>query len=578
MTCCAGPLRATHAKKFQGEIATTSSIESVPPQSRASLQTSVTAPATALTSVAPLSSIFPQTAAISETTASPQTAVSSRVATTPQTSASLQTVLAAPLVPATSLSPPTAATPPPPRMYVACNQCRVDGLRCNLKRHQTGPCRNCKHNSEACKFVLIPPPEKLIRNNAASARGGSTSKKSTKKPSSRNKNKKRKLPVKKSLRGKGTVSKRGSRNTSFHPLALEHRMTQGIPHILICTSFAHPISFNHVPAPGGSHPCSWCSSPFFGLFGHGEREVEVIPWPNGHGYEEIGLDPAENIANISNIKFNNNIGCRDNVNAKGKEQKFSKDLRGHSQLGEEYSRMCISCTFQRVCIMACDSHQMKSMEDIDPRVYNEREFERAVVALQSGDKEGSRLVTEARWCSVCPALAEHRCIAKQENILVHEDDFDVERQGRNRADCRKGCGLLLCETCKDLLSKLEIAKMFSLSPATRDTNTLDLLVRMVQGDKFHYPIGTRADAEFLTSEGELSRRLEKGFGEDMDMENEEKYSDEEDEHYDDNLMDVGVTSSQNEDSIFRGENRTQEGEANKTGGEIEVIAISDDEN
>ena len=561
---------------------TTSSIESVPPQSRASVQTSITAP-TALTGVASLSSIFSQTAAtlqtaaISETTAGPQMAVSSRVATTPQTSASLQTVLAAPLVPATSLPPPIAATPPPPRMYVACNQCRGEGLRCNLKRHQTGPCSNCKQNNEACKFVLVPPPEKLIRNNAASVRGDSTSKKSTKKPSSKNKNKKRKLPAKKSLRGKGTVSKRGSRNTSFHPPALEHRMTQGIPHILISTSFAHPISFNHVPVPGSSHACSWCSSPFFGLFGHGEREVEVIPWPNGHGYEEIGLDPAENIANISNIKFNNNIGCRGTVNAKGKEQKFSKDLRGHSQLGEEYSRMCISCTFQRVCIMACDSHQMKSMEDIDPRVYNEREFERAVVALQSGDKEGSRLVTEARWCSVCPALAEHRCIAKQENILVDEDDFDVQRQGRYRVECGNGCGLLLCETCKDLLSKLEIGKMFSLAPATRDTNTLDLLVRMVQGDKFHYPIGTRADAGFLTSEGELSRRLEKGFGDDVDMENEGQYSDEEDEHCADNSMDMEVTASQNEDSIFRGEKRTQEGEASKTGGEIEVIVISDDE-
>ena len=100
---------------------------------------------------------------------------------------------------------------------------------------------------------------------------------------------------------------------------------------------------------------------------------------------------------------------------------------------------------------------------------------------------------------------------------------------------------------------------------------------MVQGDKFHYPIGTRADAGFLTSEGELSRRLEKGFGDDVDMENEGQYSDEEDEHCADNSMDMEVTASQNEDSIFRGEKRTQEGEASKTGGEIEVIVISDDE-
>jgi hypothetical protein len=43
-------------------------------------------------------------------------------------------------------------------------------------------------------------------------------------------------------------------------------------------------------------------------------------------------------------------------------------------------------------------------------------------------------------------------------------------------------------------------------------NALDCMVRMVGSDKFHYTAGARADASFLTSDGELNQRLEHGFG------------------------------------------------------------------
>jgi hypothetical protein len=91
---------------------------------------------------------------------------------------------------------------------------------------------------------------------------------------------------------------------------------------------------------------------------------------------------------------------------------------------------------------------MEPMKDIDPRIYASNEdWYRAVVALENGDAEGSRLVLNAKWCSVCPAIAEYRCVAPQDDII--DDEFDEEESSR----C--GCGLLLCANCKDLLGKIE---------------------------------------------------------------------------------------------------------------------------
>jgi hypothetical protein len=479
---------------------------------------------------------------------------------------------------------------------VACNQCRDDGLRCSLKRYQTGPCKNCKEIDENCKFILIPQSAKLVSNTTTSVKAGSAGKKpKSKKRNSKNKKKKRKQRPKKTRKAKKKGTIRGSRHAPLPPPGPKPRETQGIVHIVIRTSFAHPITFNHIPAPDGASPCSWCSSPFFGLFGHGEREVEVIPWPGGHGYEEIGLPLAEKIDPISNINSSRNINNRGSSNSNNiihakDNAEEKKDLRGHNQLGEERSRMCVPCTFQRVHIMACDTHQMLPMDDIDPRIFDSKEWDRAVVALERGDEEGSKIVTGSKWCSVCPALAEYRCVAKQESIFGDDDDFETKRGGKaGERQCEKGCGLLLCETCKDILGKLEAAMKFSTAQGPRDGNVLDRLVRVVQGDRFHYPIGARADAGFLTLEGELNCRLEKGFGEDMSvkMECEGEKGGEEDDEGDDELdelmMDGERSASENggwdgdEDVFFKAEERSEDSDKGKRGGELEVIVISDDE-
>jgi hypothetical protein len=280
------------------------------------------------------------------------------------------------------------------------------------------------------------------------------------------------MPPKKVLKVTRNRTRRTIRPSS--PPSPKPGSSQGIPHIYIRTSFAHPIAFNHIPAPDGSSPCSWCSLPFFGLFGHGERTVEVIPWPRGHGFEEIG------------------------------QLAGTRDRRGHNQLGLERSRMCIPCTFQRVGIMACAEHEMCAMPDVDPRVFQGDEWNAAVAALADGDQARGRLVRDAQFCCVCPALAEYRCATPQ----MHDGVYGfAEGEGR-------GCGLLLCEECRDLMTKIEKQRVFA--EDARGFNVLDRLVHMVADDKFQYPNGVRADALFLTTAGELNVRIGQGLGQDMD--------------------------------------------------------------
>lgn len=220
--------------------------------------------------------------------------------------------------------------------------------------------------------------------------------------------------------------------------------------------------------------------------------------------------------------------------------------------------MCVSCTFERVRIMVCDRHEMKLIDDVlDPSVFRGETWEKAITAFESGDEEEGRLVLNAKWCSACPAFAEYRCVAGQV-------DVEVDKEGEEARGC--GCGLLLCENCKDLLGKIEGERRFS---RASEMNVLDRLVQMVGVDKFHYPISARADASFLTTDGELISRLEHGFGEDMESEDSPGPST------------IWKANGKAEDTI----NGSWEGSSNvrkvKKGEtldrEIEIVVISDDE-
>jgi len=246
--------------------------------------------------------------------------------------------------------------------------------------------------------------------------------------------------------------------------------TGGIIHVNIKTAFSHPIEFFHTPAPNGSESCDWCKSPFYGLEGYGETTVEVIPAHDGHGYEEIG----------------------------------DGEYAGWGQKGHPPSRMCEACTLSRFDIISCEQHMMKSIEDNNPLVRSAQAWNRAIDSLVHGDEAGGQLILTAKFCAICSALADYRCSNKAEHLY-------------EAGSGRVGCGLCLCETCNDLMSKMEIGKIDREINEGRRINVLDDVIREAMTGWAGYYGGdsdqhVRADASFLTTTGELYTRLLQGMG------------------------------------------------------------------
>jgi hypothetical protein len=235
--------------------------------------------------------------------------------------------------------------------------------------------------------------------------------------------------------------------------------TLGQRHIFKTTAFCHPIKFNYEPDPMGKEPCSWCESPFFGLYGladeKGPRTVEGFYWPDGSGFEEVA--------------------------------------GGWSEMGFSQSKMCVACTFERVRIVGCEMHHVRPLSvangEFDPKVWDDKAWEDAAEALKRDDDEGGALILNAKWCSICPNLAAFKCASKQAYDLCGGEEGD------------EGCGLLLCGECMDLMGKCVNAEI------RRGRQVLDAMVSEVRRNKLLYPAGVRADAEFLTSEGELMFRV-----------------------------------------------------------------------
>jgi hypothetical protein len=232
-------------------------------------------------------------------------------------------------------------------------------------------------------------------------------------------------------------------------------------HIHITTSFCHPIAFNYIPDPLLKFPCNWCESPLFGLFGladhTGPKTVEGFYWPDGRGFEEI--------------------------------------FGGYSELGYSASKMCVSCTFERVRIRGCAGHELRRLGrgEIDFRGFDDEEWFKAERAIRRGDVKGGELILGSKWCSICPQLARFICCSNQ-------------TQGGGGGEEGGGCGLLLCEECEVLL------KRCVKGGAKGSGAVLDAMVRTIKSNGWMYNMGVRADAEFLTGTGELMVRLEKGMG------------------------------------------------------------------
>ncbi|CAL3973426.1 unnamed protein product [Diplocarpon coronariae] len=266
-----------------------------------------------------------------------------------------------------------------------------------------------------------------------------------------------------------TYVKSKNRNTDRDPQL--GTQTLEMKHTSIVTAFCHPIGFNYIPDQLNKHPCSWCHNPFFGLWGlsdeKGPKNVEGFYHGNGGGFEEI--------------------------------------FGGFSEAGYSRSVMCVRCTFNRVRATQCGSHRMRTLDptkgEIDMRVFDDEKWRRAIQECTAGGN-GS-LVRKTKWCAICPATATTMCCAPQ-RFDAQGESGTFDEGGKYEGSGIEGCGLYLCEDCAVLLDKMVKGG------ARTGGRQLDTLVNHVKCNTWRYPEGVRADAPFLTSVGELLKRIEQG--------------------------------------------------------------------
>ncbi|CZR52507.1 uncharacterized protein PAC_02384 [Phialocephala subalpina] len=425
------------------------------------------------------------------------------------------------------------------RKFVMCNQCRNGGKRCNLKgKKATGPCRECKKIGQECQFVWKPNRLLSLMGNGEGEPSSSTDKKkgknardSTPPPDGRDltgephtpnthtqvlyseverrlKRKQKKLeakglalpePGKQNSSSSFTKKKKGKKWMGDQSPRLIGT-TLGVKHIDIITAFCHPIKFNYIPPPTFSpfdlpssrqastseasvasssnstsifgkkekkkskktktvvppdpDPCDFCNSPFFPLTGlsdtSGPRKVEGYYDPSSAGFEEIS--------------------------------------GGYSELGYKIRKLRVG---------PLGTHTGAGKVEVDERVYDDRLWALACAGIYTGDLPAAELVTNALWCSICPTLATQKCCTQQP-VLTSSD---------SHSNSFKGCGLLLCDVCEEMMGKMWKGGIKT------NPEILGAVIRELTNQAWIYKEGVRADASFLTPEGELMVRLEQGFGE-----------------------------------------------------------------
>ncbi|KAI9777323.1 MAG: hypothetical protein M1839_008931 [Geoglossum umbratile] len=251
------------------------------------------------------------------------------------------------------------------RPFISCNPCRKARRRCSLRARTTGfPCKNCLRGGIECRFE--GPEARKSRTARQEAEGQAAEE---------------------------PRDVEESRDIEMPDVPKEHTIKN------IKTSFAHPLTFNHIPNEQGSDPCHWCDAAAFGIMGNGEVEVTVTDQHDGRGYTEVS--------------------------------------GGHIAQGLEPTRMCDICTMERIITTSCPAHTMHTIPGRHPRTFD---FEAALNQLLLGSQNHNH---NSSWCSICPSPAFFECRTPQLHLDLPSTDA---------TPALPGCGLLLCETCHHLLA------------------------------------------------------------------------------------------------------------------------------
>jgi hypothetical protein len=170
-------------------------------------------------------------------------------------------------------------------------------------------------------------------------------------------------------------------------------------------------------------------------------------------------------------------------------------------------------------ISACQGHEIRRIEGLDPRNFDVQAALEGVVVRMTEKKGNEQMQDDGtKWCSICIMPAFYECCVRPH--------FDKHGRATSPLD-DIGCGLLLCEVCAfrmkgshrqnlhsnfaehangNVNAKCE-GNASSCPAAVKAVLTLDEHIASAATDAFNYPDGLRADVSFLTSEGELMRRL-----------------------------------------------------------------------
>ena len=212
----------------------------------------------------------------------------------------------------------------------------------------------------------------------------------------------------------------------------------------ITTRLAHPIRFNYKPHPDSTAvACHWCNDVLYGLLGLEELTVQVVDRDPPIGYIELS--------------------------------------GGHTELGYPSSKMCESCTFERVTVALCSTHELQAIEGMNPHIFD---FNEVVDYMMPG------MASKApwQWCAICPSPAFFRCDKEIKEVE------GVGLEGGGGELVQKGCGLVLCDVC-------------ALALVAEHEGCLEKLIEKMEVDRKGDAFGLRADAGLLRSDGELMRRM-----------------------------------------------------------------------
>lgn len=350
----------------------------------------------------------------------------------------------------------------PNRKWTECTHCREDKKKCSLKKKtDKPPCKRCKRLKIGCHFYdKLPSTRKTDIREESSARGKPKSK--SKRPAVEEDSPEISDPESDMfspedlayINAESSTDENDEQADADADSEEQELMEDAEGHVgyltTIKTSYAHPMTFSIRPT---IHNCEFCIEPMFGFVGHFEREVHAMQWSNGLGYTEFG--------------------------------------NGHREESAA-TKMCYQCTFQRLQIMLCADHDIRSMK-LDRRELNHDAAANDLLSAEGGSRFRHQQLQ--RWCSLCFSLARHQCYTTQESVMGMDD---------GDADLMEGCGLRLCDRCAQELDQ-KYQNRFNSMVNALDGKPRPKYEQSDDGEEIEEQGFVRADLGLLKEDGLLAK-------------------------------------------------------------------------